>query len=67
MHVHLTPTGKRLKRTLLTYAPEVDVAALIDFSAAEIKTLRRYLKRIQASLARCATHRPRSRRVPARA
>lgn len=64
MHVHLTPTGKRIERTLLPYAPEVNAAALIDFSAAEIKTLRRYLERIQASLARCATNRPRSRRVP---
>ncbi len=64
MHVHLTPTGKRIERTLLTYAPEVNAAALIDFSAAESKTLRRYLERIQVSLARCATNRPRSRRVP---
>lgn len=55
IHVHLTPAGKRLERSLLPYAPEVNAAALVCFSATEIKTLRRYLERIQANLARRAT------------
>ena len=58
VHIYLTPAGKRLRKSLLPYAKEVNAAGLAGLSREDIEQLRGTLNKIRTNLAARANSEP---------